>query len=1173
MSASDTGIFFTNRLALRRGLVNQNLMNGSGVAAGDVDGDGLCDLYLCGLDNDNRFYRNQGGLKFEDKTREAGVACRGQDSTGAVFADIDGDVDLDLFVTALGGGVRLFLNHGHGRFTETTDAAGLRSKAGSTSLALADIDGDSDLDLYVANIPRRPVRNELSVTYKMQEIDGERRIVAINGTPISSPELAGRFKISAHGDILEYGELDDFFLNNGNGTFSRLSFTDGRFLDEDGKALEAPPMDWGLAVRFHDLNGDRLPDLYVCNDLFTPDRIWINQGGGGFRALSSLAIRHSSLASMSADVADINRDGHYDLFVADMLSLNRHLRMTQFAHVPPKMWEDGVIGDRLQFNHNTLLLNRGDMTFAEIAFYSGVAASDWSWGGAFLDVDLDGFEDLLIPTGQQRNLAHADYAARIEAAQRARGRITLDEMRAIAEQFPPLEVPNLAFRNRGDLTFEEISAVWGFNTPAASQGMAMADLDNDGDLDVIVNNLLKPAGLYRNESMAPRIVVSLKGRGLNTAGIGAQIKVKGGPAPQQQEMICGGRYLSGDQAVRVFATGQSQQVEIEILWRSGKRSAVPAALPNHLFEIREPESDPSGSTVEVAGSVRPFFDDISQQLKHHHLELPFNDLQYQPLLPYRLARSGPGLTWYDLDQNQLDDLLVPGGQGGALAVYLNQGRANFRRVSLRSATDTTAANQTTALGWTPASNRMLLLLGCSNYKSETDRPALSIFDLSKAGTSRTVPPLDGPVGPVCMADVDGDGDLDLFVGTTARPGRHPEPGSGYLFRNERGSLVLEEHWKTLGVIKGAVFADLTSDGYPELAVACEWGPLRIMANHEGKFTEATAAWGLLEQTGFWQGITAADFDADGRLDLAASNWGLNSSLAPSPRTPKIFYYGDLNGDGQIEILEAAADPVTGKEHPACNLNLLALALPTLRAAIADYETYARSTFQDLLGNELSKLTRIEIHNLAATVFLNRGDHFEIRPLPAEALFAPAFGIAAADFDGDGADDLFLSQNSFVMGMGLTRQDAGRGLWLRGNGNGQFQAVPGQSSGIVIYGEQRGCAVSDFDQDGRPDLAVAQNNGPTKLYLNRRGSPGLCVRLRGPDGNRLGIGAVLRAGHLNHWGPAKEIHAGGGFWSMDTATPNLSRAGGADKIKVRWPGGQTTVRDLPPNTSHITIEAP
>jgi hypothetical protein len=637
-----------------------------------------------------------------------------------------------------------------------------------------------------------------------------------------------------------------------------------------------------------------------------------------------------------------------------------------------------------------------------------------------------------------------------------------------------------------------------------------------------------------------------------------------------QEMICGGRYLSCDQAMRTFATGTAKQVDIEVVWRSGKRSFIHGASPNFLYEIFEP---PGPATLAVASAPpkeEPFFQDVSERLHHVHAETPFNDLQVQPLLPYRLTRGGPGLTWFDLNRDGWDDLLIPGGQGGVLAVFLNTGQGRFKHLELPPATDPTVADQTTVLPWWASATSPVLVVGSSKYKPDSSS-AMALAFFAGPGLLAVMTNLDGPVGPLAMADIDGDGSLDLFVGTSAQLGRYPEAGSGYVFQNHGGKMSLKQRWDHLGLIKGAVFADLDGDGFPELILACEWGPLRVFANRHGQFVEATSQWGLGDQTGLWQGITAGDFDGDGRLDLAASNFGLNNSLAGGANAPKTFYYGDLDGNGTIEIIEVVVDPVTRKEYPAPNMNLLCLEAPFLRGRIPDYETYSRTTIQELLGETFSKLTRVELRNFASTVFLNRGDHFEPRRLPPEAQFAPAFGIAVADLDGDGAEDLFLSQNSFVVGTGMTRQDAGRGLWLRGDGHGNFVPVPGQTSGLLIYGQQRGCAVADFDHDGRVDLAVAQNNAETKLFLNRRALPGLRVRLQGPSENILGIGAVIRTGRGGRWGPAREIHAGAGYWSMDSPSPIMPLAAVPDQIQVRWPGGKTTQAAIPAEAKEIEID--
>ncbi|MBI2947251.1 MAG: VCBS repeat-containing protein, partial [Verrucomicrobia bacterium] len=414
LAFSATGIGFTNHLADDRSLANRNLLSGSGVAAGDADGDGLCDLYFCGLDSDNVLYRNLGNLKFEDITVTAGVACAGDDSTAAAFADIDGDSDLDLLVNSLGGGTRVFQNDGKGRFKEITTPTGVASKAGSMSMALADIDGDGDLDLYVANFRPTTIQDQITTRFTVKPA-GDRLVVThVNGQTATSLEFTNRFVVTPAGNVLELGEADFLFLNDGQGKFTAASFTSGAFLDEQGRPLREPPRDWGLAVQFHDINGDGAPDIYVCNDLYTPDRIWMNDGRGRFRALDNLSLRDTSTFSMGVDFADIDRDGSVDFFVVDMLSrdhVNRHVQISQSRST---RGAPGLSDLRLQQLRNTLLINRGDTTFAEISFYSGVEASEWSWGPIFLDVDLDGFEDILVTNGQLRDFQNADLASKYE---------------------------------------------------------------------------------------------------------------------------------------------------------------------------------------------------------------------------------------------------------------------------------------------------------------------------------------------------------------------------------------------------------------------------------------------------------------------------------------------------------------------------------------------------------------------------------------------------------------------------------------------------------------------------------------------------------------------------------------------------------------------------------------
>ncbi|MDB6040829.1 MAG: ASPIC/UnbV domain protein, partial [Verrucomicrobiales bacterium] len=518
-------------------------------------------------------------------------------------------------------------------------------------------------------------------------------------------------------------------------------------------------------------------------------------------------------------------------------------------------------------------------------------------------------------------------------------------------------------------------------------------------------------------------------------------------------------------------------------------------------------------------------------------------------------------------------LIIGTGRGGKTAFYRNDQHGFF---ALRPNSVIAPADQVGVVGWSSrGTNRFLVAQ--SNYEGggrnmssvvEYDRN-LKLFDLINGQT-----PSAGPLG---MGDLDGDGDMDLFVGSRQVPGHFPEPCLSRLYRNHFGQFRLDRSLSTdlssAGMVSGAVFSDLDSDGKPELLLACDCGPIRVFRYNGRNFVEDTDRLGFAMYVGRWNGISTGDFDGDGRMDIIASNWGRNSKFQRFMEKPLELYYGNLNRDGRTAIIEAFFDSDSKNVVPWRSYVSIARALPFLPQKFPTYKTFAQLSVAELLEGRMAGVRKLEINTVDTMLFLNRGDHFESRALPPEAQFAPAFGISIADFDGDGAEDIFLSQNFFAVTTETSRFDAGRGLLLKGDGHGTFAAMTGEQSGLLVYGEQRGCAAADFDHDGRVDLVVSQNAAETRLFRNTGAKPGLRIVLKGSRENPQGIGAKIRLFTGETAGPAREIHAGSGYWSQEGAVQVMSSKGRPTKVSVQWPGGVTSVYPIPEGSSIVEAAAP
>lgn len=1172
LSAGITGIDFENHLSDSSIVKNRNLLNGSGVAIADITGNGFPDIYFTRLDGSNVLYENLGGWQFRDITDKAGLALPNQYSTGAVFADLNGNGLKDLVVTSNDASNKVFVNNGDATFTEKKGALATSRNYGSTSIGIADLNGNGALDIYISNYKERSVRDiypyENRFRNIVKEVDGEFEV---------REQFADHYRLDFRDTFLiwfETGEPDLLFLNNGDGSFEKADITSGILKDERGEPITEPLLDWGLHVKITDINNNGLPDIYVANDFETPDRIWLNQGDGTFRALPRLAKRKSSLSSMAVDFSDINRNGYLDYFVVEMLSRSHVMRHRQMGTMAPSPQPIGAVENRPQYLGNTLFLNRGDQTYAEISEFAGVRRSEWSWSTLFLDMTLDGYEDILVTTGHYLDVQDSDANNRMQQLI-SMGRLDQAESMLI---YPQLENQNVIFQNNHDLTFTDKSDEWGFQGKDISHGMALADLDGDGIPDLVVNKLGSPAGVYKNTVSGSRIAVRLKGESPNTEAIGSKIYVDADHIPKQQkQVISGGAYLSGSDTQYVFATLDDEKpVTIRVVWPDGQESTIKDAMPNHIYEIDQTEIETTRKKEEeISEEHSPYFSDISGELGAEHKQTKFNDMERQPLLPWRLSQPGPALSWLDVNGNQSPELIITQGEGHAVTIKQNTGDGQFRDYHASELEVTSESTQNEITPLPSISGEPGFLISQSNYRDGSqERPSARLFRL-RDGELRLTHEFPGgaaEAGPAAFADYTGNGYPDLFLGSRTYPGFYPFPPSSRLFvQDENGWSKDEENSEVLentGIITDAVFSDIDGDGTPELILSEFWGSPRVFKTDNGEFREVTAKYGLEEYKGWWNTVTTADVNGNGRLDIIAGNWGTNHLYKATPDQPNYLYYGDFTGDNTPELLEAYYDDEVGGIVPRRGLSVLAEHVPHIKNRVRTYETYSVSTLEEIIGPEIQQARRFEAGYLKHTVFINTGSGFEARPLPEKAQFAPVFDIAAADLTGNGYEDLYLAQNFFAYHLETPRSDAGRSLLLENDGSGNFRATPGKQSGLKVYGEQRSIALGDINQNGRVDVAIGQNANQVKLFRNDYAERGLKVTLQPQLNEHTIAGTRIRPIYRDDTsGPVREVRSHYGSFSAELI---FGRKNEIQAFEVTWPDNTTMRQPVEGQPDEIII---
>lgn len=1132
-----------------------------GICAGDYDADGLPDLYVTSPSGGNRLYRNLGDFKFEDVTESAGVADPEFWGTGACFVDIDNDGDLDLYACGYTRSNKLYLNDGSGKFTDRAREIGLDYNGGSMMMSFADIDNDGDLDGYLATTAiAPPPGTKFRVNFVARESDG----VEI---PVVIPELREYWEIlikpGEKGQRVEAGQDDHLFRNEG-----------GKFVDVS-KAAGIAGAYFTLSATWWDYDRDGDADLYVSNDYTGPDMLYRNRGDGTFENVIGEVLPHTPWFSMGSDVGDLNGDGLLDFFASDMAATSHYREKVMMGNMDDMGWFLEWAEPR-QYMRNVLYLNSGAARFQEAAHLAGLASSDWSWSPRIEDFDQDGRADLFITNGIMRDSMNSDVSAFAESQFRPG---SPEYIKFWVEQ-PLHKEDNLAFRNLGDLKFQSIGALWGLQHHGVSFGAVSADFDGDGDPDLAVSNIDKPVSLYRNRGTEHhRIAVKLVGKASNQDGLGATIRLLTSAGMQSRAITSARGWLSASETTALFGLGDETAVEqLEILWPGGTRQVFTDLEADQFYTIYEPVGQPA---PEIEPAVLALYEKSSHLASAVHEEAPFDDFARQPLLPYKLSQLGPGTAWGDLDGDGDDDFFLGGARGHPGQIFLNTGGGKFAPFEANALAAHADSEDAGALFFDADADGDLDLYVASGGV-EDDAGHLNYRDrlylnegkgiLSDA-TKDVLPEARLSSGPVAAADFDRDGDLDLFVGGRTIPGQYPLAPASRLLVNSGGKFTLATAEQLpgvqqLGMVTAAIWSDANGDGWPDLLLAVEWGAVRYFENDGGKLVDKTRVARLADRLGWWNGITAGDFDADGDIDYLVTNFGLNSKYEASSETPEFIFYGDLDGSGQAHIVEAKFED--GKFLPRRGFSCSRNAMPFLKGKIKTFHNFASAGLAELYTeNKLASALRLEANTLESGVLINDGGAvFSWRPLPRIVQIAPAFGVVLEDIDGDGDLDAVLAQNSFSPQRETGRMDGGLGQVLLNDGAGHFSALTPKTSGVEIPGDAKSLSVADLDADGRPDLIFGMNNGATITYLGRGGKIPLAVRLESKAGNPTAVGArVTIADQI------REQHAGGGYASQSTATLYFAQPGEATKATVRWPDGSNSEHPIDAGARQVTFTQP